>query len=114
MSSNVWVKCGRVFNLLSESSPPVDAITGPWLYKDSPYATFQATVNGTGAVAATVTIQGSNDGVNAIATALGTISLSGTTVSSDGFATTASWKYVRAVVSAPSGTISSISVLMGV
>lgn len=114
MSENVWLKCGKVYNLVSQDIPPTGAITGSWLYKDSPHSSFQATVNGTGAVGATVTIQVSNDGINAVATALGTITLSGTTVASDGFAVTSSWKYVRTVISAPSGTISSISVLMGV
>jgi len=116
MGQNVWIKCGRVMNLLPEApnTPPTGATTGAWLYKDSPFASFQAIVNGTGAIGATVVIQGSNDGVNAVSTVLGTITLSGTTAVSDGFVTTASWKYVRAVVSAPSGTISSISVLMGV
>lgn len=114
MSENVWLKCGKVYNLVSQDSPPTGALTGAWIYKDSPYSTFQATVNGTGAVGVTVTIQVSNDATNAVATSLGTITLSGTTVASDGFAATASWKYVRAVLSAPSGTISSISVLMGV
>ena len=114
MSDNVWVKCGKTYNLVSQDTPPTGAITGAWLYKDSPYTTVQAIVNGTGAVGATVTIQVSNDGVNAVATVLGTITLSGTTVASDGFSSTASWKYIRAVISAPSGTISSISVIAGV
>jgi hypothetical protein len=114
MSENVWLKCGKIYNLVSQDTPPTGAITGSWLYKDSPYSTFQAVVNGTGAIGATVVIQVSNDGVNAISTVLGTITLSGTTVVSDGFSSTSSWKYVRAVISAPSGTISSISVLMGV
>lgn len=111
---NVRVTSGYTYNLLSESSPPTGAITGAWIYKNSPASTFQATVNGTGAIGATVVIQGSNDGVNAVATAIGTITLAGTTVFSDGFTTSAPWKWVRAVVSAPSGTISSISCLMGV
>src|SRR5690242_1869997 len=114
MSENVWLKCGKIYNLVSQDTPPTVATTGSWLYKDSPYSTFQATVNGTGAIGATVAIQVSNDGINAISTVLGTITLSGTTVASDGFSSTSSWKYVRAVISAPSGTISSISVLMGV
>lgn len=114
MSQNVWVKCGTVRNMLNDVTPPVGVVTGNWLYKDSPNTTFQAVVNGTGAITATVVIQGSNDGVNAVATVLGTITLSGTTVASDGFTTNAPWKYVRAVVSAPTGTIASILVYMGV
>jgi hypothetical protein len=114
MSTNVWLKCGTVRNLVSQSTPPTGALTGSWLPKDSPYASFQAIVNGTGAISCTVVIEGSNDGVNAVSTVLGTITLSGTTVASDGFVSTAAWKFVRAVISSPVGTISSISVLMGV
>ena len=77
------------------------------------YATFQATVVGTGAVAATVTLECSNDGVNWCATALGTITLSGTTTNSDGFTTSAPWPYVRAVVSGISGTGATVTCLMG-
>jgi len=120
MGQNVWIKCGRTFNLLSESPAPTGAGTGPFLYKDSPFASFQATIIGTGAIGATITIQGSNEepsatgGQQPVATVLGTITLSGTTAVSDGFVTTASWKYVRAVVSAPTGTITAIRVTMGV
>ena len=88
--------------------------TGNAKYKDSPFSTFQASVNGTGAVTATVAIQGSNDNVNWAATALGTITLSATTTASDGFTTTAPWKWVRAVVSNVTGTGAVVTVLMGV
>lgn len=77
------------------------------------YASFQAIVTGTGAVTATVAIQVSEDGVNWCTTALGTISLTGTTTASDGFATASAWKYVRANVTAITGTGASVSVLMG-
>ena len=114
--SNVWVKSGKVVTLpmSSTSSDFTTDATGLWQYKDSPNSAIQATVTGTGAVTATVTIQGSNDGVNAVATPLGVISLSGTTSASDGFITqNAPWKYVRAVVSASSGTGISVAVRMG-
>lgn len=111
MSTNVWLKCGRTFNLLPATTGNT---TGNWIYKDSVYTTFQAVVSGTGAVGATITIQGSNDGVNAVSTPLGTITLSGTTIVSDGFSAISSWKFVRAVVSGSSGTIASIEITMGV
>jgi len=118
MGSNVWVKSGKVMDMLPNPTqggiPVTGATTGNWVYKDAPSATFQAVVNGTGAIGATITIQVSNDGINAVATSLGTITLSGTTVVSDGFTTSSPWKYVRAVVSAPSGTISSILCIIGV
>ncbi len=64
--------------------------------------TFQATVSGAGAVAATVRVEVSNDEVNW--TPAGTISLSGTTIATDGFVSDASWKFVRGNVLSISGT----------
>ena len=108
---NVFVKSGKVSNVVTG----VTAIgTGAWVYKDAPKATIQATVTGTGAVTATVVIDCSNDGVNACATALGTISLSGTTSASDGFTTDAPWKFIRARTTAISGTNATLVVLKGV
>jgi hypothetical protein len=73
--------------------------------------TFQATVAGTGAVSATVIIEGSNDGANFLT--LGTITLSGTTSASDGFVSDAAWGYVRARLTAISGTGAAVTVAMG-
>ncbi len=91
------------------------------LYKESPWSTFQATITGTGAVSATINIYGSNDDAtyagiasNWTKTALGTISLSGTTTTSDGFAYVGPWKYVQAVVSSISGTGATVTINMGV
>ena len=111
--ANVRVSSGRVYNLIAEVGVTATA-TGDAKYKDSPYSTFQATVVGTGAVTGTVVIDCSNDGTYWCSTALGTITLSGTTSSSDGFTTSAPWKYVRARVTAISGTGATITVLMGV
>jgi hypothetical protein len=73
--------------------------------------TFQAVVDGTGAVTATVVIQVSNDGTNYLT--LGTITLSGITTSTDGFASSAAWEHVRASLSAISGTSATVNVTMG-
>lgn len=73
--------------------------------------TFQAVVVGTGAQTATIVIEVSMDGTNVIT--LGTITLSGTTTATDGFATTATWPFVRARVSAVSGTGATIQVYAG-
>lgn len=108
---NVWVKSGKVMDLLQGATTTV---TGDWKYKDAPKATIQATVSGTGAVGATVVIEVSNDGVNALGTSAGTITLSGTTSASDGFVTDSSWKYIRARITAVSGTGAAVSVNMGV
>jgi hypothetical protein len=88
--------------------------TGLGRYKISPLSTFQAIVVGTGAVSATVIIDCSNDGVNWNTTPLGTITLSGTTANADGFTTNAPWKYVRARVTAITGTGATVVVNMGV
>lgn len=84
-------------------------------YKDSPWSTFQAIVTGTsGAVTATVVVDGSNDGVNWCSTPIGTITLSGTISASDGFTTVAPWKFVRARITAISGTNATVTFLMGI
>ena len=111
--SNVWLKSGKVYNMFSGSGVTTTA-TGNGIYKDSPYSTFQATVTGSGAVTATVAIDCSNDGTNWCSTVLGTITLSGTTGLADGFTTTAPWKYIRARVTAISGTGATVVCLMGV
>ena len=73
---------------------------------------IQATVVGTGAVAATVNIEVSNDNVNFLV--LGTVALTGTTSASDGFASQAQWGYIRANITAISGTGAAVSVMMSV
>lgn len=74
--------------------------------------TFQATVRGVGAVAATILIEGSNDKEAFLL--LGTITLSGTTQASDGFVGNAPWHYVRARLdTAPTGTGAAVTVTVG-
>ena len=108
---NVNLKSGYVHNLMTAKTTTG---AGDWKYKDIPYSAFQATVTGTGAVTATVEIEVSNDGVNVVDTVMGTITLSGTTSHSDGFTSEAPWKYVRANVTAISGTGASVDVIMSV
>jgi hypothetical protein len=77
--------------------------------------TFDA--NGTttaGAGAATILIEGSNEGIANTWITIGTITLTlGTTKTADGFTTDAPWKFVRARVSAISGTNASVNANMG-
>lgn len=108
---NVVVKSGKVSNVVTGVTAPG---TPDWVYKDAPKTTIQAILTGTGALTATVVIDCSNDGVNACATALGTISLSGTDSVSDGFTTDAPWKFIRARTTAISGTGATLVVLKGV
>jgi hypothetical protein len=74
---------------------------------------FQAHgVTSSGSGAATVKVQVSNDNANWID--LGTISLTlGTTRTTDGFASVASWCFVRGNVTAISGTGAKVSLVMG-
>jgi hypothetical protein len=100
-----------------KSLTPVNATTtstGDWVLKESPLTSIQAAVVGTGAVAATIIIDCSNDGTYACSTPLGTITLSGTTSNSDGFTTNAPWKYVRYRITAISGTSATVNVNIGV
>ena len=108
MSQNVFVKSGRVLDIVKDVTTVVD---GAWMFKDAPTASYQAVATGTGVIGATVVIQVSNDGINPVATPLGTIVLTGTTVASDGFTSTAPWKFVRANVTVISGTGTTVSVL---
>ena len=118
---NSWIKSGFTRPLLggsdsfgNQSLGVTTTGTGKFQYKDSPYTTYQAVLTGTGALTASINIEYSNDGVNPCATVGGTISLSGTTTVSDGFTSNSPWKYVRANVTAISGTGATVQVWMGV
>lgn len=76
--------------------------------------TFQAAgTTSSGSGSATVVIQVSDN--NSDWLTLGTITLTlGTTSTSDGFASAATWAFVRANVTAISGTDATVSVWMGV
>lgn len=120
MSMNVWVKSGRTYNLTPDTGITTAVPTnGTPVYKDSPYASFQGIVTGTGAVTATILIQASNEEATYLGTkanwiTIGTITLSGTTTATDGFTTIAPWRYMRTSVTAISGTGATVEVLMGV
>jgi len=93
-----YLQAGGNQSILNSSSSGA----GSW-YRVHPQVrniTFQANAIGVGAtIGSTIIIQGSNDGVNPIATTLATISLnSATNTASDGFSLDAHWEYVRAQV----------------
>lgn len=75
-----------------------------------PGLTFQASLVGTAAVTATCVVAFSNDNSNWLTG--GTITLSGTTTASDGFASSANWEYVRGSVTAIGGTAAVATVWM--
>lgn len=63
---------------------------------------------------ASATVQADFFDTRWVATVLGTITLNGTTQTTDGFTTTSPWRYVQAIVSNVTGTSATVSVLMGV
>ncbi len=75
--------------------------------------TIQAVVTGSGAVTATVVIQVSNDPTLCGWITLATLTLSGTTTATDGFAMEASWLYIRAKTTALTGTSATVDVVVG-
>jgi hypothetical protein len=110
MTSTVFVRSGQVMGLGSGITSAPTA--GNWQFKDAPKSAIQAVVTGSGTVTATIVIEVSNDGVNPVATPLGTITINGTAPQSDGFTTDAPWKFIRARVTAISGTSASVAVNM--
>jgi len=89
--------------------------TSDWMAMPKEGFTVQGTVAGTGAVTASITLEVSNDKIGAIA--LGptpVISLSGTTTASDGFSVDAKWAFLRATLTAVSGTGAAVTVSVGV
>lgn len=91
--------------------------TGGWVKCYGPAQAYQIVGNGTsGAYSMTVVIEASLDGTTALAVPIGTVSVSGTatTAASDGFTTGfAPWAWVRARVTAISGTGATVSTWMG-
>jgi|GEM_PF-4998767 len=87
---------------------------GPATMSGAPNTVFQCagtTTSGSGA--ASVRVEVSTDKSNWVT--LGTISLTlGTTSTSDGFASSAVWPFVRGYVDSISGTAASITLTMGI
>lgn len=110
LGSNVLDSEGKILSYAGVTSNQ----SGTAHYKDSPWSTYQAVVSGTGAVTATINIYGSNDGVNFLTTPIGTITLTGTTLVTDGFSTVASWKYVKAILTNLTGTGAACYVIQGI
>jgi hypothetical protein len=75
---------------------------------------IQATVTGSGAVSAAVSIYGNNGNANSGGVLLGTITLSGTDSDTDGFASDAPWPYLYADLTAISGTGAAVTATVGV
>lgn len=122
--SDVFIKSGeqpRYFRFGSVNYTTTAAPTNSVpLFKESPYSSFQAIATATsGAVTGTILVQASNEedtfnGVKSNWITIATITLSGTTTATDGFTTICPWRYIRASVTAISGTSAQIEVIMGV
>lgn len=89
------------------------AVKGDPVFDVRSLKTLQAYVIGTGAVTATVLIEGSNFGVEGTYITLGTITLTGTTIATDGFVHDAPWGFIRAELTAISGTGAAVSAALG-
>lgn len=121
MSTNVYLKSGeqpRYFRF-GDVNYTDEAADSDAIYKESPFAAFQAIVSGDGSVTASVDIQISNEeatgtGEKANWITMATIALSGTDSATDGFTTLGPWRFVRASVTAVSGTGAKVEVIMGV
>jgi len=87
--------------------------TGAWVPRGFAGATFQASVSGTGTVGASVRIEASNDGIQPVSVEHGVIDLAGNNIASDGFATNASWNWVRAVVTQHAGGVVTVTMSEG-
>ena len=73
---------------------------------------YEARVVGSGAVAATVAFYGSINGTTFSTTPFGTVILSGTTSSTDSFASQAPWPYVQCIITGISGTGATVRALV--
>lgn len=95
----------KVTNLLQMGAPgtvPGD-VTGAWVqmppWRESGRATAVATLDGDATGAATVTIQGSHDGINAVTIGAGVALTDGATNDTKSVAIDYPWPFLRAVVS---------------
>lgn len=110
MANNIYSP-GTVTILTSTSTG-----SGSWyrLHPNVRNVTFQGLANGSSVgvtAASAINIEASNDGTNALATKLGTITLNGAAPYSDGFTVDAHWEYVRATITAITTADSTCSVI---
>ena len=119
--SDVFIKSGeqpRYFAFSGVNSATTTVASSP-IYKESPWSTFQAIVTGSGTVGATVVMQGSNEtatfnGTKSNWVTINTFTLTGTTTATDGYTSVSTWRYVRANITAVSGTSATVEIIMGV
>lgn len=106
----------RNINKLIEDA--ITTVDGDPVSVDPSSRSFQAILEGTGAVTATVVIDGSNDtqadpnDIKWVDSVVGIMSLSGTDFDSVGFGSDVPWLLTRARVTAITGTDATINVIM--
>jgi hypothetical protein len=100
----------RLLNLGTTANVTGEAWTMP---RGSRERVYQATIAGTGAVSATVTIQGSCDGVSWV-TIGSALSLSGTGSDTKAIESLYPWPQVRAVVASITGTGATVVAYVGI
>jgi hypothetical protein len=83
---------------------------GSWYQCADTGISFDCSLTGTGAVTATIVIEGTN---GAAAQPLATVTLSGTGSDADGFSNNGNWTKARARLTAISGTDAAVFVKMG-
>ena len=98
-----------VYKLLTNSTSPI-AGTPVSLEQVQDSLAVQVILTGTGAVTAIVNTMGSADGANYFKIA--TTSMSGTTSVTEGFTIKDPWQYIRADITAITGTSATVNVLM--
>lgn len=99
--------------IINEATAPVTSRVAP--IRSGVKRTMQATGQTTaGAGAATIVVGVSNDGVNFITAATIVLVLAASpAVATDGFALDAAWRFIRADLTAISGTGAAVSVFLG-
>ena len=111
MSGNGYVNTRNVVTILPASTATA---TGGAFTPTGENPTFHSTIAGTGAVTATVLIEGNMDTTNTSGwTLLQTHTLSGTTTDTTGLTSPTKWANVRARLTAITGTSAAVTVKMG-
>ena len=98
-----------LFTAVTTNTTPPDVQIDAGNVPARPSRTYEARVTGTGAVTATISLFGSNDGVGYSATPFGIVTLSGTTSVTDSFMSQANWSFVRCTTSNVTGTGATVS-----
>ena len=98
-----------LFTAVTTNTTPPDSQIDVGNVPARPSRTYDARVTGTGAITATVTLFGSNDGVGYSTTPFLTFTLSGTTSVTDSYVSQANWGFIRCTTANVTGTGATVS-----